>query len=73
MDKITHEMRLSNWTKLIRECNASGLAVIVNKKVPKIAEKIPHFIYPGKSTAMDAFSSFLLSFYTMGNTPCHNS
>ena len=26
MDKITYEMRLSNWTKLIRECNASGLA-----------------------------------------------
>lgn len=25
MDNITHEMRLSNWTKLVQECNASGL------------------------------------------------
>lgn len=35
-----------------------GLCVIVNKKVPKMAEKIPHFIYLGKSTAIDAFPSF---------------
>lgn len=26
MDEITHEMRLSHWTNLIRECNNSGLS-----------------------------------------------
>ena len=36
--------------------------VIVNKKFPKMAEKIPHFIYLGKGTAIDAFPSFYLSF-----------
>lgn len=25
MDKITHEMRLAQWTSLIRECNNSGM------------------------------------------------
>ena len=41
--------------------NYSGICVtdvIVNKKVPKMAEKIPHFIYLGKSTAIDAFPGF---------------
>ena len=37
-------------------------SVIVNKKFPKMAEKIPHFIYLGKGTAIDAFPSFYLSF-----------
>ena len=41
---------------------ASYLGVIVNKKFPKMAEKIPHFIYLGKGTAIDAFPSFYLSF-----------
>ena len=26
MDKITHEIRLTNWTKLIKECLSSGLS-----------------------------------------------
>lgn len=26
MDKITHEVRLINWTKLIQECLSSGLS-----------------------------------------------
>ncbi|WP_143321927.1 IS66 family insertion sequence element accessory protein TnpB [Clostridium sp. HBUAS56010] len=26
MDKITHEVRLINWTKLIKECLSSGLS-----------------------------------------------
>ncbi|WP_333646053.1 IS66 family insertion sequence element accessory protein TnpA [Lacrimispora sp.] len=26
MDKITHEVRLTNWTKLIQECLSSGLS-----------------------------------------------
>lgn len=38
------------------------MSVIVNKKFPKMAEKIPHFIYLGKGTAIDAFPSFYLSF-----------
>jgi putative transposase len=25
MDKITHEMRLAQWTSIIRECNSSGI------------------------------------------------
>ena len=25
MDKITHEMRLSKWTTIVRECNNSGM------------------------------------------------
>lgn len=25
MDKITHEMRLAQWTSIIRECNNSGM------------------------------------------------
>lgn len=27
MDKITHEMRLMQWTPIIRECRNSGMAV----------------------------------------------
>lgn len=26
MDKISHEMRLAQWTSIIRECNSSGLS-----------------------------------------------
>jgi hypothetical protein len=26
MDKITHEMRRSQWTSIIRECNSSGIS-----------------------------------------------
>lgn len=26
MDKITHEMRLAQWTSIIRECNNSGMS-----------------------------------------------
>lgn len=26
MDKITHEMRMTNWTKLIQDCLSSGLS-----------------------------------------------
>lgn len=26
MDKITHEMRMANWTKLIQDCLSSGLS-----------------------------------------------
>lgn len=26
MDKITHEMRLAQWSSIIRECNNSGMA-----------------------------------------------
>ena len=25
MDKITHEMRLAQWTSIVRECNSSGM------------------------------------------------
>lgn len=27
MDKITHEMRLLQWTPIVRECRGSGMAV----------------------------------------------
>ncbi|WZL72001.1 IS66 family insertion sequence element accessory protein TnpB [Clostridiaceae bacterium 35-E11] len=27
MDKITHEMRLMQWTQIIRECRKSGLTI----------------------------------------------
>lgn len=27
MDKVTHEMRLMQWTPIIRECRSSGMAV----------------------------------------------
>jgi putative transposase len=27
MDKITHEMRLMQWTSIVRECRGSGMAV----------------------------------------------
>ncbi|MGC7873922.1 IS66 family insertion sequence element accessory protein TnpA [Desulfosporosinus sp. SYSU MS00001] len=27
MDKITHEMRLMQWTDIVRECRSSGMAV----------------------------------------------
>lgn len=27
MDKITHEMRLSQWTSLIRECRSSSMSI----------------------------------------------
>lgn len=27
MDKITHEMRLMQWTPIIRECRSSGMSV----------------------------------------------
>lgn len=26
MDKITHEMRMVNWTRLIQDCLSSGLS-----------------------------------------------
>ena len=39
MDKITHEMRLAQWSSIIRECNNSGMSKKSWMEINNINEK----------------------------------
>lgn len=55
MDKITHEMRLNQWTLIIRECRGSGMAVKAWCLENNVNEK--QFYYWQRRVREEAFSS----------------
>jgi putative transposase len=63
MDKITHEMRLMQWTPIVRECRSSGMAVKAWCLENNVNEK--KFYYWQRRIREEAFG-------TLKNTECQN-
>jgi putative transposase len=55
MDKITHEMRLTQWTQVIRECRSSGVAIRIWCSENNVNEK--QFYYWQRRIRAQAFNS----------------
>lgn len=54
MDKITHEMRMKQWTPVIRECRSSGMAVKSCKRyLSLLYERLHKEIYRSKVLQAD--------------------
>ena len=49
MDKISHEMRLAQWTSIIRECNNSGMPKKSWMEINNINEKQFYYWRPHKT------------------------
>lgn len=67
MDKITHEMRLAQWSKLFQECNESGLPKLEWCKQNSINYKL--FFYWQRRVREEAYNSITASYNASITTP----